>query len=127
MKLFSIVLLALMATVAVAATNLSTTLTWVAPTSNTDGSTPTALVYNVYEGPTASTLNTTPIVAGTSALTIVTTAGAVPGATACFAVSAIEGVVAGQAGSGMEGALSTVVCKTFPLSVPGAPSSLVAK
>jgi len=113
------VLAALLASAALAASTLSSTLTWTAPTVNTDGTTPAALTYNVYEGPAATTLASVPVLTGLTTLTVASAAGAAPGAQACFAVTAVE--------AGQEGAQSNVVCKTFPLSVPGAPTLLTVK
>lgn len=113
MRYFSAILLALSATVAMAAT-LSSTLTWTAPTGNTDGTAVSGtLTYNLYEGPSATALSASPAQTGITTLGEATALGAAPGATACFAVTAVEG--------GQESAQSNVSCKTFPASIPNAP------
>jgi hypothetical protein len=116
-RIAGLFILGLVASVAVAA-GVSSVLTWTAPTANTDSTAISGtLTYNVYSGPTAGTLAATPVQTG---LTVTT--GTVPGAagtTQCFAVTAVEG--------GQESAQSNVSCKTFPASVPNAPTNFVAK
>lgn len=114
-RVFQGALLALFATVALAA-GPTNTLTITPATTNTDGSAITGTsTYNVYEGATATTLSTTPILAAItlSAGNTVVVPG-VGGTTTCFAVVQIVG--------GQDSAQSNVSCKTFPASVPNAPN-----
>lgn len=74
-------------------------LSWVAPTTNTDGTPITGtLTYNVYQGLSP------------------TITGLPDGATVYFTVTAVEG--------GVESAKSNVVSKVFPPATPDAPSGL---
>ena len=71
------------------------TLTWIAPTTNTDGSAITAtLTYNVYQGPEGALVK---VQSALTALSVSITTGLTAGTTQCFTVSAIEnGVESGQ-------------------------------
>lgn len=94
----------------------SVTLTWTAPTQNTDGTAITqSLTYNVYQGPKGAEA-ATPVATGVTALTWSGTAGLQPGTTVCWEVTAQD--------SGGESAKSAEVCKTFAPSVPNPPSNL---
>jgi|HubBroStandDraft_5_1064220.scaffolds.fasta_scaffold102517_3 hypothetical protein len=115
MKLKVAIALTLVASAALAA-GPSATLTWTAPTVNTDGSPVSGtLTYNVYSGATATTL--TKLQSGVTGLTV--SIPGVAGSTSCFSVTAVEG--------GQESAQSNVACKTFPASVPDAPTNLVVQ
>ena len=110
---FCLYLLFFALSVVVQAATPSATLTWVAPTTNTDGTAITLpLTYNVYQG-TGSTVGATPVQTGVTALTLTITAGLTDGTTACFAVTAVEG--------GQESVKSNVACKTFPQAVAEPP------
>lgn len=100
----------------------SATLTWTAPTTNTDGTPITGtLTFNVYQGSGASvsacTLGTTAVQTGISGTTVTVTSGLADGTTACFAVTAVEG--------GVESAKSNTATKTFPPATPLAPTLTV--
>jgi|SRR5665213_383848 len=90
------------------------TLTWTAPTKNTDG---TALggpvTYNVYQTASGATSGGTKLASNLATLTDAISSGLADGSTDCFNVTA---VVAGQ-----ESAYSNQVCKTFPAGVPVPP------
>lgn len=102
----------LLAGIALAST-LNASLTWTAVTGNTDGTAATGVTYNVYQGPTATTLGATPVATGIATTSDAITAGLAPNSQACFAVTAVAG--------GQESVQSNVSCKTFPASVPLAP------
>lgn len=113
------------ASVAIAATAAapSVQLTWVAPTTNTDGTAITgAISYNLFQGTGASAsscvVGTTPVQSGLSSTSVTVTAGLTDGTTACFAVTAVVG--------GQMSADSNVADKTFPAATPMAPTNLVA-
>lgn len=110
--------LLLAATIAVAqAAGPSATLTWVPPTTNTDGTPITgALTFNVYQGPTGAE-STTPVQTGLSGTSATITAGLADGTTVCFKVTAVEG--------GQESAKSNEACKTFPAATPNSPTLTV--
>jgi hypothetical protein len=109
-------LLLLLALIAAPAFATNLTLTWVAPTTYADGTTPipagTAIAYNVYganQGSTLALLTTTPITGLTNVRSNVN-----PG-TICYAVTAIINAV--------ESAQTSPVCVTVP-QAPGAPGGL---
>lgn len=110
------VLLSLLGAASLAGTP-SAVLSWVAPTTFTDGSPLTGTVtYNVYQGPTgAETLTTT----GVTALTwSANPASLTAGSSICWTVTAVVG--------GVESAPSNEVCKSFP-KVSSPPSTLTVK
>ncbi len=90
-------------------------LSWTAPTLNSDGSTITAtLTYNVYQAAQGSTL-----VKVQSALAntgVLISAGLTPGTTQCFAVTAVA--------NGQEGAQSATACAAIPFQTPGVPTQI---
>lgn len=93
------------------------TLTWTAPTTNTDGTPITGtLSFNVYQGPTGAE-GATPVQTGLSGTSVTITLGLADGTTVCFKVTAVEG--------GQESAKSNEACKTFPAATPNAPSLTV--
>lgn len=109
--------------VVVQAAGPTATLTWVPPTTNTDGSPITGtLTYNIYEGQGASvstcTVGSTPSQTGLSGTTVTISTGLQDGTTACFAVTAVEG--------GVESAKSNTATKTFPPATPLAPTLTVS-
>jgi hypothetical protein len=113
-KLYLTTVLVLAATVAFAA-GPTTILTWIAPTVNMDGSPVTGTItYNVYSGPTTTTLAAVPTTTSITGLT--TTVLGTAGTTLCFAVTAVN--------AGQESAKSNVVCKVFAASIPAAPTNL---
>ena len=113
-RLFALLLLA---GVANAQAANQAVLTWTAPTLNTDGTTITAaLTYNVYQGAKGSTTKASAST-GLPGLTTTIFSGLLPGTTVCFEVTAVAG--------GQESAHSGEVCKTFPASVPSAPTLTV--
>lgn len=97
---------------------LSAALSWVAPTTYTNGAAipaGTVITYNVYQGATgAETL----LSSGVSALTFSATTGLTSGSTVCWEVTAVI--------AGVESSRSNEACKTFP-SVPSPPASLTVK
>jgi hypothetical protein len=96
----------------------SATLTWTAPTANTDGSAITGtLTYNIYQALQGVPLSK--VSTGNTALSVVVTAGLTAGTTQCFAVTAVEGT--------QEGAQSSIGCKTFPSPTPLAPVLISVK
>lgn len=118
MKRFLLIFLG-MTSVAVAGP--SATLSWIAPTTNTDGTPITLpLTYNVYLGQGATvaacTLGTTPALTGVTALTVTITSGLADGTTECGAVTAVEG--------GVESAKSNTATKTFPPATPDSPATV---
>lgn len=97
----------------------SASLSWTAPTANTDGSAITgSLTYNIYQGASGA-LGATPVQTGITTTSATITAGLSAGATVCFAVTAVEG--------GVESAQSAQACKTFPKPVPVSPTGLTVK
>lgn len=94
------------------------TLTWVAPTTNTDG-TPLsgACSYNVYQGLSATTLTKT--ATGISTLTYAVSTGLIDGTQYFFSVSCTVG--------GIESAQSNVGSKTFSPGTPSVPTTLTVQ
>jgi hypothetical protein len=89
------------------------TLTWTAPTTYTDGSSiPSTVVvtYNVYQGPSATTL--VKVASGVTTLTSSITTGLISGQTYFWAVTAVA--------NGLEGAKSNVGTKVFAAVPPNA-------
>lgn len=112
-------LLVLVGGVAVAAPP-SATLTWVAPTKYTDGTTipsTVALSYSVYQGLQGAAK--TKVAAGVVPLTYSVTTGLSPNTTVCWEVTTTAG--------GQESARSVEACKTFPPQVAEAPTGLVVQ
>jgi hypothetical protein len=112
-------ILALLVAGAVRAAAPSATVSWIAPTQNTDLTPITGpITYNLYEGPT-TTITTAAAQTGITTVTLTTNIGAIDGTTACYAVTAVVG--------GVESAQSNAACKTFPAATPTAPSGLTVK
>lgn len=90
----------------------SATLTWVAPTLNTDG-TPITLpiTYNVYQGASGAEAS---VQTGVSGLTVTLTAGLADGATVCWQLTTVAG--------GVESARTNELCQTFPKATPNPPT-----
>jgi hypothetical protein len=96
------------------ATSMAATLTlsWTAPTANTDGTAVSTLTYNVYQGSTCSALVLIQSSVGVPTYII-------PGVAAgpyCFAVTAVE--------NGVESAQSSAVSFTVKPPTPLAPTKL---
>jgi hypothetical protein len=88
------------------------TLTWIAPTTYSDGTpipSTVTLTYNIYQGTSATTL--VQVATGVTALTNAISTGLTDGQTYYFAVTAVA--------NGLEGAKSNVGSKTFPAVAPG--------
>lgn len=102
MRRLLLVLLTLIASCAIAQTvTTSNTLSWTAPTTNTDGSTITGtLTYNVYQGAKGGAFTKTASAVTGSSTTVTTTAGS------CFAVTSVA--------QGSESALSNTACLLQP-------------
>lgn len=92
----------------------SWTVTWTAPTTNTDGTAITSpLTYQLYVGATgAEVKNGNPV----SAPPYVLSPAPAPGVNTCVQVTAIA--------AGIESARSKEVCATIPLPVPGTPPTV---
>jgi hypothetical protein len=116
-KLLRLTLALILTCVAVGAHAVASgaSLTWTAPTANTDG-TPIAgaLTYNIYQGATAATL--TKVASGLTSTTGAVTAGLTAGTTQYFAVTAVA--------NGMESAQTPVAALAIPFPTPNAPTSL---
>ena len=119
MKLFALLALALIASPAFAATCVqgasgvapTATLTFTAPTKNTDGTAiSTPLTYNVYMGTASGT--ETKVASGLAGSPIAVSAGLIPGSTFYFEITVVDS-------AGIESAKSNEVCKAFAASVPG--------
>jgi hypothetical protein len=98
---------------------VTATITYTAPTLNTDGSAIAgAITYNLY----AAAQGTTPVLVESaltaSPISYVVSLTTIPyGTTECFAVTAVA--------NGVESALSTpLACKTFAAPTPSAPTSV---
>jgi hypothetical protein len=103
------------AALAVGQATHTATVTWIAPTTNTDGSPITAtLTYNLYQGAqgAALALKTSAI----AALSTTVTTGLTAGTTQCFAVTAVA--------NGLESAQSNSACAAVPFPTPGIPSQI---
>jgi hypothetical protein len=96
------------------------TLSWTAPTLNTDGSTITLLplTYNLYQGASATTL--VKVASGITALTDTITTGLVAGNTYYWTVTVVDS-------AGSESAQTNPLCKSFPKEVPGTVVNLTIK
>ena len=93
------------------------TLSWAAPTSNTDGSALIAsLTYNVYQGSSATTL--AKVQSALTAPTATISSGLTAGTTQYFAVTSVE--------NGVESTQTTPVSIAIPQPVPNAPTALTA-
>lgn len=92
----------------------SATVTWTAPTTNTNGTPVSTLTYNLYQGLSGALAK---VQSGIATTTLVVTTGLTVGTTQCFAVTAVEG--------GVESAQSNVACSMIALPTPGAPSQVV--
>lgn len=93
------------------------TVSWTAPTTNTDGSSITAaLTYNLYAGTSCTSMSK--LVSGiTTVSTVVTSPTTLaPGTTVCFAVTAVA--------NGVESAQSNTATTVIPYSTPGAPGQI---
>lgn len=91
------------------------TLTWTAPTGNSDGTAISgALTYNVYQGISVATLSK--VVSGLTPTTGVITTGLTAGTTQYFAVTAVA--------NGMESALTPAQALVIPFSTPNPPTNL---
>ena len=114
MKLILVSILASLALFvsAVAQTAPTATLSWGAVTAYTDGTAIPAscpVTYNVYQGPTASTM--VKVASGVTTLTSSITTGLVDGNTYFFGVTAVACAV--------EGAQSNAASKVFAAGTPG--------
>lgn len=86
-------------------------IAFVAPTTNTDGTTVVGpLTYNVYQSTTSGAETKAASALKGSPITVTT--GLTPKTTVYFKISVTDA-------NGNESALSNEVCKTFPASVPG--------
>jgi hypothetical protein len=93
-----------------AGTAPSATLTFTAPTLNTDGSPiATPLTYTLFQGSSAATL--TQAATGLTSSPIVVTTGLLDGSTYYWALTVKDA-------KGTSSAQSNVVCKSFPLGIP---------
>lgn len=91
------------------------TVSWTAPTKNTDGSAITATItYNLYQGVQGSTLTKVQSNLATNSATV--TAALTPGTTQCFTVTAVT--------NGVESAQSLSACTAIAFPTPGAPSQI---
>jgi hypothetical protein len=91
------------------------TLSWSAPTLNTDGSAITPpLTYNLYQGGSATSL--AKVQTGLTSTSTTVSAGLTPGSTQFFSVTAVE--------NGQESAQETPVSVGIPEPVPSAPTGL---
>lgn len=119
LKVYGAIALAIVCVLAVlgvvhAASPPFATLTWIAPTTNTDGSTITApITYNVYQGASSTSLAKVATALSGSSDTIT---GLSPGTTAYFAVTSVV--------NGVESAQSAVVSLAVPFPTPGAPTGI---
>lgn len=101
----------------------SVTLTWVAPTMNTDG-TPVSsaqqpITYSIYQGPSGQEA-TTPVQTGVTALTATITSGLTPGSTVCWQLTATDAL-------GQTSAKTNEACVTLAPSVPNPPGNVTVK
>lgn len=86
------------------------TLTFTAPTQNTDGSAiKTPLTYNLYQGTSPSTL--TKVSSGLTGSPIAVSTGLASATTVYFALTVVDA-------NGTESVQSNAVCKSFPKSTP---------
>lgn len=116
--LLGIVAGALVAGLALAQNAPTVTLTWMAPTTYTNGTaipTTETLTYTLYEGATGVETQAATGLTGTS--DIVTT-GLTAGASVCFELTATD------VQKGTTSAKTSEVCTTIPQETPGAPTSL---
>ena len=112
MKHLTALLCGLLLSTAALAAGPTATVTWTAPTTNTDGSAIAgALTYNVYQG--TGTATPVKVQGPVAALTVTITAGLAAGSTQCFTVSAVA--------NGVEGPQSLPACVTLQASAPSAP------
>lgn len=112
-------LLALLPLITVAQTAPTLTATWTAPTKNTDSSAITAaLTYNLYAGTSCTALVKAQRAIATTSVTLTgsTLTGLIPGATYCFAVTAVA--------NGVESAQSNTATVAIPSPTPNAPSQI---
>lgn len=111
-------LLALLPLIALAqAVNPTATVTWVAPTQNTDNSPITAaLTYNLYAGTSCTALSKIQSAITTTSTTVSSSTTLVPGTTYCFAVTAVANAV--------ESGKSNTATLAIPFPTPGAPSQI---
>lgn len=97
------------------------TLTWTAPTTNTDGTSfSTAqlpITYTVLSGACGSE---TVLQTGVTATTLVISTGLADGSTVCFKVLAVDA-------TGTSSAPSAEVSKSFPKAVPNPPTNLTVQ
>jgi hypothetical protein len=104
--------LILVASAAMSQTPPTAQLSWTAVTTYADGTaipSGVAVTYNVYQGPTATSL--TKVASGVTALTSTITTGLSDGQTYFWSVTAVAG--------GLEGAQSNVGTKSFAAVQPG--------
>lgn len=88
---------------------------WGAVTQATDGSSLTGVTYSVYQGVQGAAK--VKVATGLAVLQYNVTAGLASGTTVCYEVTATAG--------GQESARSAEACKTFPPSIPNAPTGVV--
>ena len=90
------------------------TLSFTAPTTNTDGSpVATPLTYEIFEGSSPSSL--APVAKGVTGSPVTVNTGLTAGSTVYFTVAVVDA-------NGTMSAPSNVVCKTFPAGVPASVS-----
>ena len=98
------------------------TLTWTAPTQNTNGTALTDLAsYKIFEAPTCAGVNTglTPVATVSAPATTKTLTGYADGSAVCFGVAAANA-------AGVLSALSNTALKTFPTpNIPNSPTNLI--
>ena len=115
MKRFLCLLLVLGCSVSFGQSAHPATVSWTAPTANTDGTAISAtLTYNLYQGLQGASL--AKVQTGISTTTATVSTGLTPGTTQCFAVTAVA--------NGVESAQSTSACLAIVFPTPGAPSQI---
>jgi len=98
-----------------AAFSQTATVTWTAPTKNTDGSAITAtLTYNLYQGVQGASL--TKVQSGLASTSATVTTGLTQGTTQCFTVTAVVNAA--------ESAQSTSACVAIAFPTPGVPTQI---
>lgn len=99
----------------IAAEAQTATVSWTAPTKNTDGTSINApLTYNLYQGAQGTT--PTKVQSSLATTTATVTAGLTPGTTQCFTVTALA--------NGNESAQSASACAAIPFPTPGVPTQI---
>lgn len=126
LMLLGIVIIAGCAASAQPAPTNTATLSWTAPTTNTDGSTITAgaVTYNIYQTPAGAVSGGVKLASALADTgdVVSTQAGGGPiadGQTLCYNVTAVV--------AGVESAYSNQACKTWAAGTPVAPSGLTVK